>query len=200
MMASFAATYIPTLGLALLNWQQPNWKILTVCIIYTVLVSCLIFYISYRWQKNDLTEDSLSRQHEKTDRSYSSLLDLHTQLGETAKELKQKIQPDTRYAEFDKWATVPDCLKKVLEILVEDRYRTQKQVDAMPQETIRINIQKRLRDKKAEKKRAKNADFYKVIDIAAETAKEFPELQPDTLLAELKLIASPENDLQRAKR
>ena len=200
MMASFAAIYIPTLGLALLNWQQPNCKILTVCILYTVLVSCLIFYISYRWQKNNLTEDSLSRLHEKTDRSYSSLLDLHTQLGETAEELKKKIQPDTRYAEFDKWATVPACLKRVFDILVEDGYRTQKQVDAMPQETIRINIQKRLRDKKAEKKRAKNADFYKVIDIAAETAKEFPELQPDTLLAELKLIASPENDLQRAKR
>ncbi len=74
MMASFAATYIPTLGLALLNWQQPNWKILAVCILYTVRVSCLIF---------------------------------------------EKIQPDTRYSDFVKWATMPDCLKKVLKIPVE---------------------------------------------------------------------------------
>ena len=200
LMVSFATTYIPTLGLALLNWQQPNWKILAVCILYTVLVSCLISYIFYRWQKNNLTEDSLSQLHEKADRSYSSLLDLHTQLGETAEELKKKIQPDTRYAEFNRWGTVPNCLKKVLKILVEDGYRTQKQVDSLSFDTIRINIQKRLRDKNAEKKRDKHADFYKIVDIAEEVSNEFPELQKTMLLAELDRIASPENDLQLHKK
>ena len=211
MMASFAAIYIPTLGLALLNWQQPNCKILTVCILYTVLVSCLIFYISYRWQKNDLTEDSLSRLHEKSDRSFSviqnfqeqtqnQIEELQEQIGKSTEELKQKIQSDTRYAEFDKWATVPACLKRVFDILVEDGYRTQKQVDSLSHDTIRINIQKRLRDKNAEKKRDKHADFYKIVDIAEEVSNEFPELQKTMLLAELDRIASPGNDLQRAKR
>ncbi|MBO4633551.1 MAG: hypothetical protein J5858_16675 [Lentisphaeria bacterium] len=210
-MASFAATYIPTLGLVLLNWQQPNWKILAVCILYTVLVSCLIFYISYRWQKNDLTEDSLSRLHEKSDRSFSviqnfqeqtqnQIEELQEQIGKSTEELKQKIQPDTRYAEFDKWATVPACLKRVFDILVEDGYRTQKQVDSLSHDTIRINIQKRLRDKNAEKKRDKHADFYKIVDIAEEVSNEFPELQKTMLLAELDRIASPGNDLRRAKR
>ncbi len=210
-MASFAAIYIPTLGLALLNWQQPNWKILAVCILYTVLVSCLIFYISYRWQKNDLTEDSLSRLHEKSDRSFSviqnfqeqtqnQIEELQEQIGKSTEELKQKIQPDTRYAEFDKWATVPACLKRVFDILVEDGYRTQKQVDSLSHDTIRINIQKRLRDKNVEKKHNKHADFYKIVDIANEVPNVFPELQKTMLLAELDRIASPENDLQRVKR
>ena len=146
------------------------------------------------------TGNSLEQLHAKTDRSYSSLLDLHTQLGETAEELKKKIQPDTRHAEFNKWGTVPNCLKKVLKILVEDGYRTQKQVDSLSFDTIRINIQKRLRDKNAEKKRDKHADFYKIVDIAEEVSNEFPELQKTMLLAELDRIASPENDLQLHKK
>ena len=146
------------------------------------------------------TGNSFEQLHAKTDRSYSSLLDLHTQLGETAEELKKKIQPDTRYAEFDKWATVPACLKRVFDILVEDGYRTQKQVDSLSHDTIRINIQKRLRDKNVEKKHNKHADFYKIVDIANEVPNVFPELQKTMLLAELDRIASPENDLQLHKK
>ena len=216
--SAYALTYIPALAFALLYWMERKWIYLSACIISALLISLLLFYILYRWQRKASMEDSikqiqekqeqfekttgnsLEQLHAKTDRSYSSLLDLHTQLGETAEELKKKIQPDTRHAEFNKWGTVPNCLKKVLKILVEDGYRTQKQVDSLSFDTIRINIQKRLRDKNAEKKRDKHADFYKIVDIAEEVSNEFPELQKTMLLAELDRIASPENDLQLHKK
>ena len=132
--SAYALTYIPAQAFALLYWMERKWIYLSACIISALLISLLLFYILYRWQRKASMEDSIKQLqikqeqfekstgnsfeqlHAKTDRSYSSLLDLHTQLGETAEELKKKIQPDTRYAEFDKWATVPNCLKKVLKI------------------------------------------------------------------------------------
>lgn len=218
MMSAYSLLYLSSVTFACFHWHDGQQRSLAMCIISAMLISLLLFYILYRWQRKASMEDSikqiqekqeqfekttgnsLEQLHAKTDRSYSSLLDLHTQLGETAEELKKKIQPDTRHAEFNKWGTVPNCLKKVLKILVEDGYRTQKQVDSLSFDTIRINIQKRLRDKNAEKKRDKHADFYKIVDIAEEVSNEFPELQKTMLLAELDRIASPENDLQLHKK
>ena len=146
------------------------------------------------------TGNSLEQLHAKTEQSVSSLQVLQEQFAKSAEELKQKIHPDSKFAELDLWATVPDCVTRILEILVEDGFLTRKQIEKISRNTIRINLQNRLRESHAEVRHASNANFYKTIDIATEAVKEFPELQIATLLAELNLIASPGNALKRAKK
>ena len=70
----------------------------------------------------------------------------------------------------------------------------------MSWDTIRIKLQKLLKESNAEKRLANNAHFYRTIDIVAEAAKEFPEIPGNAILSELNLIASPGDNLQRAKK
>ena len=242
--SAYALTYIPALAFAHLYWMERKWIYLAACIISAVLISLLLFYILYRWQRKVSTEDalkhlqkeqnqsfsslqekiekttedslkqiqekqeqfekttgnSLEQLHAKTEQSVSSLQVLQEQFAKSAEELKQKIHPDSKFAELDLWATVPDCVTRILEILVEDGFLTRKQIEKISRNTIRINLQNRLRESHAEVRHASNANFYKTIDIATEAVKEFPELQIATLLAELNLIASPGNALKRAKK
>ena len=216
--SAYALTYIPALAFVHLYWMERKWIYLAACIISAVLISLLLFYILYRWQRKASMEDSLKQLeikqeqfekttgnsleqlHAKTEQSVSSLQVLQEQFAKSAEELKQKIHPDSKFAELDLWATVPDCVTRILEILVEDGFLTRKQIEKISRNTIRINLQNRLRESHAEVRHASNANFYKTIDIATEAVKEFPELQIATLLAELNLIASPGNALKRAKK
>ena len=144
-------------------------------------------------------EDSLRQLQVEQNQSFSSLQE---QFVKSAEELKQKLHPDIKYAELDRWATVPDSVTRILilEILEEEGYYSRRALAQISPDTIRIKIQKRLKESHVEEKRANNANFYKTIDIAAEATKEFPELPATTVLAELNLIASPGDNLQRAKK
>ena len=157
----------------------------------------LLFYILYRWQRKGSTEDSLKQLEMKQDRSFSSLQE---KIEKSTEDLKQKLHPDIKYAELDRWATVPDSIGRIMEVLEDEGYYSRRALAKMSPDTLRIKIQKRLKESHAEEKRANNANFYKTIDIAAEAAKEFPELPAATILAELNLIASPGDNLQRAKK
>ena len=244
MIAAYSLLYLSTVTFAYFHWQDGQQRSLSACIISAVLISLLLFYILYRWQRKVSTEDalkhlqkeqnqsfsslqekiekttedslkqiqekqeqfekttgnSLEQLHAKTEQSVSSLQVLQEQFAKSAEELKQKIHPDSKFAELDLWATVPDCVSRILEILFEDGFLTRKQIEKISRNTIRINLQNRLRESHAEVRHASNANFYKTIDIATEAVKEFPELQIATLLAELNLIASPGNALKRAKK
>ena len=126
--SAYALTYIPALAFALLYWMERKWIYLSACIISAMLISLLLFYILYRWQRKASTEDSLKQiqekqeqfekstgdsleqLHAKTEQSVSSLQVLQEQFAKSAEELKQKIHPDSKFAELDLWATVPDCV------------------------------------------------------------------------------------------
>ena len=195
--SAYALTYIPALAFAHLYWLERKRIYLAACIISAALVSLLLFYILYRWQRKGSTEDSLKQLEMKQDRSFSSLQE---KIEKSTEDLKQKLHPDIKYAELDRWATVPDSIGRIMEVLEDEGYYSRRALAKMSPDTLRIKIQKRLKESHAEEKRANNANFYKTIDIAAEAAKEFPELPAATILAELNLIASPGDNLQRAKK
>ena len=142
-------------------------------------------------------EDSLKQLEMKQDQSFSSLQE---KIERSTEELKQKLHPDIKYEDFDQWATIPDSVDRILEVLEEEFYYSKTELKKLSRDTIRINIQTRLKENHVEYKKANNAHFYRTIDIAAEMAKIFTKLQATTILAELKFIASPGNDLQRAKK
>ena len=63
--SAYALTYIPALAFALLYWMERKWIYLSACIISALLISLLLFYILYRWQRKASMEDSLQQIQEK---------------------------------------------------------------------------------------------------------------------------------------
>ena len=196
-LAAFALPYLSTLTFAWLYWHNGGRLSLIMCIISTVLVSMLLFYIFYRWQQRGPAEESLRQLQERQDQAFSSLSE---KIERSTEDLKQKLHPDVKYAEIDKWATVPDSIALIKELLIEEDYHSWKELEKMSWDTIRIKLQKRLKESNAEKRLANNAHFYRTIDIVAEAAKEFPEIPGNAILSELNLIASPGDNLQRARK
>lgn len=196
-LAAFALPYLSTLTFAWLYWHNGGRLSLIMCIISTVLVSMLLFYIFYRWQQRGPAEESLRQLQERQDQAFSSLSE---KIERSTEDLKQKLHPDVKYAEMDKWATVPDSIAFIKDLLIEEGYHSRKELEKMSWDTIRIKLQKRLKESNAEKRLANNAHFYRTIDIVAEAAKEFPEIPGTAILAELNLIASPGDNLQRARK
>ena len=196
-LAAFALPYLSTLIFAFLYWRTgERWSVI-MCIISALLVSILLFYIFYRWQRRGSTEESVRQLQMRQDQAFSSLSE---KIEQSAEDLKQKLHPDAKYAEMDKWATVPASIALIKDLLIEEGFYSQKRLEKQSWDTIRIKIQKRLKESNAERKLANNANFYRTIDIAAEAAREFPELPGNAILAELNLIASPGDNLQRAKK
>ena len=196
-LAAFALPYLSTLAFAWLYWLHGERLSLIMCIISTVLVSMLLFYIFYRWQQRGPAEESLRQFQERQDQAFSSL---NEKIERSTEDLKQKLHPDVKYSEMDKWATVPDSITLIKDLLIEEGYHSRKALEKMSWDTIRIKLQKRLKESNAEKRLANNAHFYRTIDIVAEAAKEFPEIPGNAILAELNLIASPGDNLQRARK
>ena len=195
--AAFALPYLSTLAFAWLYWLHGERLSLTMCIISAVLVSMLLFYIFYGWQRRGSAEESVRQLQERQDQVFSSLSE---KIEQSTEDLKQKLHPDVKYAEMDKWATVPDSIAFIKDLLIEEGYHSRKELEKMSWDTIRIKLQKRLKESNAEKRLANNAHFYRTIDIVAEAAKEFPEIPGNAILSELNLIASPGDNLQRAKK
>ena len=196
-LSAFALPYLSTLTFACLYWRTGERLSVIMCIISALLVSILLFYIFYRWQRRGSTEESVRQLQMIQDQAFSSLSE---KIEQSAEDLKQKLHPDAKYAEMDKWATVPDSIAQIKDLLVEEGFYSRKGLEKQSWDTIRIKIQKRLKESNAEKRLANNANFYRTIDIVAEAAKEFPELPGNAILAELNLIASPGDNLQRAKK
>ena len=195
--SAYALTYIPALAFALLYWMERKWICLSACIISALLISLLLFYILYRWQRKASMEDSLKQLEMKQDQSFSSLQE---KIEKSTEDLKQKLHPDIKYEDFDKWATIPDSVDWILNVLKEEFYYSKTELNKLSRDTIRINIQTRLKENHVEYKKANNAHFYRTIDIAAEMTPIFPQLPATTISAELNHIASPGNNLQRAKK
>ena len=195
--SAYALTYIPALAFALLYWMERKWIYLSACIISALLISLLLFYILYRWQRKASMEDSLKQLEMKQDQSFSSLQE---KIEKSTEDLKQKLHPDIKYEDFDKWATIPDSVDWILNVLKEEFYYSKTELNKLSRDTIRINIQTRLKENHVEYKKANNAHFYRTIDIAAEMTPIFPQLPATTISAELNHIASPGNNLQRAKK
>ena len=195
--SAYALTYIPALAFALLYWMERKWICLSACIISALLISLLLFYILYRWQRKASMEDSLKQLEMKQDQSFSSLQE---KIERSTEDLKQKLHPDIKYEDFDKWATIPDSVDWILNVLKEEFYYSKTELNKLSRDTIRINIQTRLKENHVEYKKANNAHFYRTIDIAAEMTPIFPQLPATTISAELNHIASPGNNLQRAKK
>ena len=195
--SAYALTYIPALAFALLYWMERKWIYLSACIISAMLISLLLFYILYRWQRKASMEDSLKQLEMKQDQSFSSLQE---KIEKSTEDLKQKLHPDIKYEDFDKWATIPDSVDWILNVLKEEFYYSKTELNKLSRDTIRINIQTRLKENHVEYKKANNAHFYRTIDIAAEMTPIFPQLPATTISAELNHIASPGNNLQRAKK
>ena len=196
-LAAFALPYLSTLAFAWLYWLHGERLSLTMCIISAVLISMLLFYIFYGWQRRGSAEESVRQLQERQDQVFSSLSE---KIEQSTEDLKQKLHPDAKYAEMDKWATVPDSIALIKDLLIEEGFYSRKGLEKQSWDTIRIKIQKRLKESNAERKLANNANFYRTIDIVAEAAKEFPELPGNAILSELNLIASPGDNLQRAKK
>ena len=196
-LAAFALPYLSTLTFAWLYWLHGERLSLTMCIISAVLISMLLFYIFYGWQRRGSAEESVRQLQMRQEQAFSSLSE---KIEQSAEDLKQKLHPDAKYAEMDKWATVPDSIALVKDLLVEEGFYSRKGLEKQSWDTIRIKIQKRLKESNAEKRLANNANFYRTIDIVAEAAKEFPEIPGTAILAELNLIASPGDNLQRARK
>ena len=194
---AFALPYLSTLACAWMYWLHGERLSLIMCVISAVLVSILLFYIFYGWQQRGSTEESVRQLQERQDQSFSSLSE---KIEQSAEDLKQKLHPDAKYSDMDKWATVPDSIALIKDLLVEEGYHSRKELERISWDTIRIKIQKRLKESNAEKRLANNANFYRTLDIAAEAAKEFPELPGNAILSELNLMASPGVNLQRAKK
>ena len=57
--SAYALTYIPALAFAHLYWLERKWIYLAACIISAALVSLLLFYILYRWQRKGLIPNSI---------------------------------------------------------------------------------------------------------------------------------------------
>ena len=195
--SAYALTYIPALAFALLYWMERKWICLSACIISALLISLLLFYILYRWQRKASMEDSLKQLEMKQDQSFSSLQE---KIERSTEDLKQKLHPDIKYEDFDKWATIPDSVDWILNVLKEEFYYSKTELNKLSRDTIRINIQTRLKENHVEYKKANNAHFYRTIDIAAEMTPIFPQLPATSISAELNHIASPGNNLQRAKK
>ena len=195
--SAYALTYIPALAFALLYWMERKWIYLSACIISALLISLLLFYILYRWQRKASMEDSLKQLEMKQDQSFSSLQE---KIEKSTEDLKQKLHPDIKYEDFDKWATIPDSVDWILNVLKEEFYYSKTELNKLSRDTIRINIQTRLKENHVEYKKANNAHFYRTIDIAAEMTPIFPQLPATSISAELNHIASPGNNLQRAKK
>ncbi len=195
--SAYALTYIPALAFALLYWMERKWICLSACIISALLISLLLFYILYRWQRKASMEDSLKQLEMKQDQSFSSLQE---KIERSTEDLKQKLHPDIKYEDFDKWVTIPDSVDWILNVLKEEFYYSKTELNKLSRDTIRINIQTRLKENHVEYKKANNAHFYRTIDIAAEMTPIFPQLPATTISAELNHIASPGNNLQRAKK
>jgi len=196
-LAAFALPYLSTLSFACLYWHNGGRLSVIMCVISALLVSILLFYIFYRWQRRGSTEESVRQLQMRQDQAFSSLSE---KIEQSAEDLKQKLHPDAKYAEMDKWATVPDSIALIKDLLVEEGFHSRKGLEKQSWDTIRIKIQKRLKESNAEKRLANNANFYRTIDIVAEAAKEFPELPGNAILSELNLIASPGDNLQRVKK
>ena len=197
MMSAYSLLYLSSVTFACFHWHDGQQRSLAMCIISAMLISLLLFYILYHWQRKGSMEDSLRQLQEEQNQSFSSLQE---QFVKSTEELKQKLHPDIKYEDFDQWATIPDSVDRILEVLEEEFYYSKTELKKLSRDTIRINIQTRLKENHVEYKKANNAHFYRTIDIAAEMAKIFTKLQATTILAELKFIASPGNDLQRAKK
>ena len=194
---AFALPYLSTLSFACLYWHNGGRLSVIMCVISALLVSILLFYIFYRWQRRGSTEESVRQLQMRQDQAFSSLSE---KIEQSAEDLKQKLHPDVKYAEIDKWATVPDSIALIKDLLIEEGFYSRRGLEKQSWDTIRIKIQKRLKESNAERKLANNANFYRTIDIAAEAAREFPELPGNAILSELNLIASPGDNLQRAKK
>lgn len=104
------------------------------------------------------------------------------------------------YNDIDNWATVPDCVDVVADMLREDELQGNGNSKKFLPESVRVNIQRRLREAQAESRRAANADFYRTIDIATEAAAEYDRYTAGQYLKEFNCIASPHDNLRRARK
>lgn len=104
------------------------------------------------------------------------------------------------YSDVDHWATVPDCVEIMLDMLREDSLPGREKSKKISSDAVRVNIQKRLREAQVESRRSANADFYKTIDIAAESVREYNRYTTEQYLKEFNVIASPHNNLRRARK
>ena len=197
MMSAYSLLYLSSVTFACFHWHDGQQRSLAMCIISAMLISLLLFYILYRWQRKASLEDSLKQLEMKQDQSFSSLQE---KIEKSTEDLKQKLHPDIKYEDFDKWATIPDSVDWILNVLKEEFYYSKTELNKLSRDTIRINIQTRLKENHVEYKKANNAHFYRTIDIAAEMTPIFPQLPATTISAELNHIASPGNNLQRAKK
>ena len=197
MMSAYSLLYLSSVTFACFHWHDGQQRSLAMCIISAMLISLLLFYILYRWQRKASMEDSLKQLEMKQDQSFSSLQE---KIEKSTEDLKQKLHPDIKYEDFDKWATIPDSVDWILNVLKEEFYYSKTELNKLSRDTIRINIQTRLKENHVEYKKANNAHFYRTIDIAAEMTPIFPQLPATTISAELNHIASPGNNLQRAKK
>ena len=100
------------------------------------------------------------------------------------------------YDDVDKWATVPDCVAVMADMLADDSFLGKKHL--FSSESCRVNIQKRLRSRGVKSLSACNAVFYQTIDIATEAAVELAKYSAGQYLKEFNVIASPHDNLRRA--
>lgn len=103
-----------------------------------------------------------------------------------------------QYEDVDKWATVPDCVEIMVDMLEEDSLLGNQ--ENFSPASARGNIQKHLRERGIEPLHASNADFYKTIDIASEAARELKKYTAGQFLKEFNVIASPRDNLRRATK
>ena len=142
MMSAYSLLYLSSVTFACFHWHDGQQRSLAMCIISAMLISLLLFYILYHWQRKGSMEDSLKQiqekqeqfekttgnsleqLHAKTEQSVSSMQDLREQVTKSTEELKQKLHPDIKYEDFDQWATIPDSVDRILEVLEEEFYYT----------------------------------------------------------------------------
>ena len=157
MMSAYSLLYLSSVTFACFHWHDGQQRSLAMCIISAMLISLLLFYILYRWQRKGSIEDSLRQLQEEQNQSFSSLQE---QFVKSTEELKQKLHPDIKYEDFDQWATIPDSVDRILEVLEEEFYYSKTELKKLSRDTIRINIQTRLKENHVEYKKANNAHFY----------------------------------------
>ena len=64
-LAAFALPYLSTLIFACLYWHNGGRLSVIMCVISALLVSILLFYIFYRWQRRGSTEESVRQLRRK---------------------------------------------------------------------------------------------------------------------------------------
>lgn len=98
---------------------------------------------------------------------------------------------------FDRWATVPDCVGCMIDMLREESVL--RGAAKLPNdETLRRTIQDTLAQ--ADSKRAANANFYRITDIAEAAADCCNTFTAAQYLKDFEAVSCAGNDLHRAKK